>query len=63
MKFIVEIACDNAAFDPDPAPEVTRIVQAVADTAKGGYFKYDGDEQVLFDINGNRVGVARFVRD
>jgi hypothetical protein len=31
MKFKLEIACDNAAFDPDPAREVARILRNLAD--------------------------------
>jgi len=56
MKFVLEIECDNAAFDEDPVPEVIRILaETVGKLADGGR------SVVLVDSNGNSVGRAEFV--
>lgn len=44
-KFIVQIDTGNDAFQPDPMPEISRILRAINCTS--GY---------LYDTNGNRVG-------
>jgi len=55
MKFVLEIDCDNAAFDEDPVPEVIRILaETVGKLADGGR------SVVLVDSNGNSVGRAEF---
>lgn len=55
MKFVLEIECDNAAFDEDPGPEVIRILaETVGKLADGGR------SVVLVDSNGNSVGRAEF---
>ncbi len=61
MKFVVEIKTDNAAFSPSPDAEVARILSVAAWMVDGGFFKYKDDEAILWDLNGNRVGVAKFV--
>jgi hypothetical protein len=58
MRFHVEITTDNAAFHNEyghhePAIEVERILQWL-----GHRIPDVGDDQVLMDINGNRVGRA-----
>lgn len=35
MKFRLEIECDNAAFDENPAPEIARILRHVAERVDG----------------------------
>lgn len=51
MDFILEIACDNAAFDGDPSPELARLLRAAADKVEAGTLAGG-----LVDINGNRCG-------
>ncbi len=62
MNFFLTIKCDNAAFcdadnkefDDDAAKrEISRILHEVAE-----YIKDGGDGRLIFDINGNRVGVC-----
>ena len=58
MRFTLEMHCDNAAFADHGEPvEVARILHDLADR-----LERDGDQRdrVLLDINGNRIGVARF---
>lgn len=50
-KFSVKIETGNAAFDPDPLPELARILREVAGWLEQG--RMDG---ACYDINGNRVG-------
>ena len=62
MKFVIEITCDNAAFECDnegeaDGIEITRILSVIAkftdqETIKVGWF------QPLRDINGNACGQA-----
>jgi hypothetical protein len=53
-KFTVQIRCNNAAFDPDPAPEVARILREISDKINreglSGFF------ETIRDVNGNDVG-------
>jgi hypothetical protein len=51
MKVKIEISCDNAAFENDPATEVERILRNLT-----GKLRLPGDSLNLFDINGNKVG-------
>lgn len=65
MRFVLEIECDNAAFAGDDdelavvqAQEVSRILRRAAEQVE------EGAEYVrLKDINGNRVGTARFIEN
>jgi hypothetical protein len=50
--------CDNAAFDPEPALEVARILRALADRIEGAT-PYDSFP--LQDANGNTIGAAEFL--
>lgn len=50
-RFTLTIDTDNAAFDPDPAPEVARILRQTADRVEAGV-----TSGAARDINGNRVG-------
>lgn len=51
----VEIATDNAAFDPEPGYELARILRDLADNLEQGSAP---DTFVLRDVNGNKVGTA-----
>ena len=55
VKFILEINCDNAAFDESPATEVARIVRNAAERVEEGIWPGN-----LRDSNGNTVGSFRF---
>jgi hypothetical protein len=61
MKFVVEIDCDNAAFEAEEgddvgrATEVARILEVAADKVRNMY-----ESVTLYDINGNNVGLAAF---
>jgi hypothetical protein len=68
LRFTVTIDCGNAAFDPDPGPEVARILHQIAERVasicgedytdrKGGWFKH---YQTIHDSNGNDVGRFAF---
>jgi hypothetical protein len=57
MNFTLTIACDNAAFDPDPEWEVAAILRQLASKLASPEM---GGPYPLFDENGNRVGEARF---
>jgi len=56
MRASISIAMDNAAFDPEPATELARILCDLAERVKRG------DDQVnLRDANGNKVGEFKIV--
>lgn len=57
MKFTVQLDCDNFAFDEAPTDEVARILQNLAKR-----LEREGLQWVvgLTDLNGNRVGEARW---
>jgi hypothetical protein len=56
MRFLVEIECDNAAFEDDPACEVANMLRKVARAVeKDG--KWDGR---LADSNGNICGSYKY---
>lgn len=62
MKFLVQIDCDNAAFD-DRNAEVARILHELANKVKcGDVDNHIGRTQyrTLHDINGNSVGGATY---
>jgi hypothetical protein len=52
--FTVKIDCGNAAFDPDPSPELARILRGIAERIERGddYTMF----QTILDANGNDVG-------
>ncbi len=56
MRFVLEIECENAAFNPDPEPEVARLLDHVASRLR----VFD-DAPILVDENGNTVGRWAFV--
>jgi hypothetical protein len=58
MDYKIEINCDNAAFEDDPALEIARILNNLADN-----LKHDPalNTEKLRDINGNFVGFAKMV--
>lgn len=59
MRFVVEIDCDNAAFEDEPASELIRILKNQVLPALR-----DGEEdRRLRDINGNTVGRFQILED
>ncbi len=54
MKFSLEIECDNAAFEDEPATEIGRILREAAKRVEDGNIDFP-----LRDINGNTVGHAK----
>lgn len=62
MTLEITIAMDNAAFSDDWRQEAARILEVFAQRIKqhSGYGPdAPGDEHPLFDVNGNRVGLAK----
>lgn len=56
MNFILNLECNNAAFDDEMLThEVSGILINTAKMIEKGY-----KDITLFDSNGNRVGVAKF---
>jgi hypothetical protein len=62
MKMIIEIQMDNAAFEDMPLTEASRILENEARKMRrfGDQNTWDGG---LYDINGNRVGFIRTVKE
>jgi len=56
MRFIVEIQCDNAAFEDDPACEVANILGKVRRAVE----KDGSMEGRLADSNGNLCGFYKY---
>jgi hypothetical protein len=76
MQFIVKITTDNAAFvgddtenpfGDDTGAEVARILYVLAERVDGGGInvteRTEQDPFVLFDGNGNNVGLAHFTEE
>lgn len=59
MEFKLNIKCDNAAFEPDAAPELARVLRMCAD--KLGHLDLS-EGWALRDINGNVVGTAELTK-
>ena len=62
MKYVIEITCNNSAFDDCPEHEVNRILKKLAKQQANGPL----ENRKLIDINGNYVGkvvVAHEPRD
>lgn len=57
MKFILEINCDNDAFQ-DSNDELARILRRVAFHAENITLLKN---EIVFDINGNNVGTMRVI--
>ena len=53
----ITIDTANAAFDPDPAPELVRILATITGRVADGC-RYE--DQPIYDVNGNRVGTVNY---
>lgn len=69
MELVIEINIDNAAFDPCPCEEVTRILRTIADEIATHKPSYEALKMGMFnqpvglrDVNGNKVGYFRIVK-
>ena len=62
MRFMLNMSCDNAAFDDFPAQEVSRILESVAGRV-ADIITIDADSGALRDANGNTVGRWQFIYD
>lgn len=59
MKIKIEIECDNAAFEPNPAREVKEILASLIRRITPQVFtdkRVGANELKLYDHNGNTVG-------
>lgn len=54
MNFTIAVHTDNEAFDPDPAPELVRILRKIADRVEREGFS--GFFETIHDVNGNDLG-------
>lgn len=54
MIFRLQCHADGSAFDPDPAPELARILRHVAGRIEAG--ESIGQYLTIHDSNGNGVG-------
>jgi hypothetical protein len=54
VKFTLTINADNRAFQPNPIPELKRILRYVTAKLEAGH-----TESLISDINGNLVGDYR----
>ena len=63
MKMIIEIEMNNDAFCEYPMMEVERILNKLTHNLKDVLYPLDHFPRVLFDYNGNRVGIAKFVKE
>ena len=59
MRFLVEIDCDNAAFEDDPSCEVANLLRKVVRAVE----KDGSQEGRLADSNGNTCGSYRYEED
>lgn len=59
-KFGLHFECDNDAFNENIADETARILRKLADRVQSEYSGRMPDDYPVHDINGNRVGMARF---
>lgn len=56
MRIVIEINCDNAAFD-NGSEELGRILRRVSDRLKRGAIDLSlNNTEALMDVNGNKVG-------
>lgn len=58
-EFTLKINTDNSAFSNNTALELSRILKSTADKIEYGEFPISGEIQ-LMDINGNKVGHAKY---
>lgn len=58
--FALKIMTLNDVFQPDPAPELARILRSMADRIE---FGLGSDEMTIKDANGNAVGTASLKAD
>lgn len=60
MKFVVEFNCDNAAFEGEYLYQ--QIAATLQDIARKVFFN-EKTEQVIRDLNGNKIGRCELLED
>ena len=64
MKYILEIDCDNDAFQAASLnEELARILTEVVERINDGDGVAVGFDMGLYDTNGNKVGTARLINE
>jgi hypothetical protein len=58
MKYKLEINLGNAAFHPDPEPELQRILRKIAEQLGDRSL----EDRFIYDVNGNKVGEVKVVK-
>lgn len=58
MTYKIEINCENEAFQDGKRQELARILKRLALLIESYNASLSGEEQKLFDFNGNCVGEA-----
>ncbi|CAK0779612.1 Jag_N domain-containing protein [Azospirillaceae bacterium] len=57
MRLVIRIDMDNDAFQPDFAPELSRILRYLADLPQIDTFKG------IYDVNGNKCGEIDLIEE
>lgn len=64
IKFALIIDSENAAFQPNPQPEIARILRETADEIESNSIEsqeWSGHDLLkIYDINGNAIGTCGF---
>jgi hypothetical protein len=60
VKLVITIDTDNDAFQPDPGPEVERILFELGLRLSRARFESFPTALILKDINGNEAGDVRY---
>jgi hypothetical protein len=64
MKYSIQIDCDNAAFEEDAYAEIARILKDEIESLENRIDRRLSTRwsNPLFDVNGNRVGIAKVAK-
>lgn len=60
MQFVLTINTDNEAFDPDPRPEIARLLNLACNRITDALIT--AEPVTLLDGNGNTVGDYRWMQ-
>jgi hypothetical protein len=63
VKITITLDTSNAAFEEDPAAEISRILEALSRSFRAEKRPTDLDGEKLRDINGNTVGQVTVSED
>lgn len=59
MRIVIRIDMDNDAFQPDYAPELSRILHSLAERAASAGKHFNS----ILDVNGNKCGTVDLLED